>query len=169
METDEDVATIDEVDLAILDLYSGSGPLADDEAELLWGTAFSQLYRNENPRWMIELLRRHIPQPTDYCEKLADLLDPSKEEMGQLKFTKSDSLRSVQRFADLIGVALKVLAAEKAGEKRYLAVQQIAEQTGKSERHVWKALRRIKGIPPPEEQALRMIKGIPPPEEQKNH
>jgi hypothetical protein len=37
-------------------------------------------------------------------------------------------------------VGNKVLDAEAAGEKRYVAVRRIAKEIDKSERYVWKAL-----------------------------
>jgi hypothetical protein len=112
---------------------------------LLWSTALLELCQHENPRWMIELLRRHIPPPAFFCDRLADLLDPSKDAMGRLTLTKSRIWRSVERERKSTDIVHRILDAETAGDKRYLAVAQIAKQIGCSERHVWAMLKTVKG------------------------
>jgi hypothetical protein len=118
--------------------------------------ALHHLWRHSNPTRVIKLLRRHVPPPAAYCDLLADLMDPSKakDSPGQLKFVKSGNFfRSMQSSFGLVNVGNKVLDAEKAGEKRYLAVERIFKELGVSERYVWKAVEFAEtAAKPPEEQ-----------------
>jgi hypothetical protein len=88
-------------------------------------------------------LREHVPPAEHQYEFFADLLDPSKAEgqFWQVTFIKSrKAFRKSDTNWELLQVGNKVLDAEAAGEKRYLAVERIAKEINKSERYVWKAL-----------------------------
>jgi hypothetical protein len=108
---------------------------------ILWHQALGQLCTTGKTELVMQLLRHRIPPTPDDCEFLADLFDPSKAEFGQLKFAISPSLRRQEREGNMISLGEMVLRQEQRGEKRYLAVQQIAKSHGFTERHVWKALK----------------------------
>jgi hypothetical protein len=112
--------------------------------EILWHHAWGALVEDENPRPMIELLRRHMAPPAYYCDVLADLLDPAKTDYGQLSFRKSKAFLDLEQTNHLLSMGDMVLQFEEWGEKRYVAVQKVAARMGVTERYVWKALRKRK-------------------------
>jgi hypothetical protein len=108
-------------------------------------------------------LRQHVPPAEHQYEFFADLLDPAapwpprlrnpapahlpwaslkaEGQFWQVTFIKSrKAFRKSDTNWELLKVGNKVLDAEAAGEKRYLAVERIAKELNKSERYVWKAL-----------------------------
>jgi hypothetical protein len=129
------------------DMDSGDhGDDYDDDARLmerfgLWQTALHDL-RNGDPRPAAELLRRCVPLTVSASHGLADLLDPETEwgaySRLELKNYKS---REFEKLENSIPIVYQVFDAIRAGDKRYLAVQKVAERIGKTERHVWGALR----------------------------
>jgi hypothetical protein len=125
------------------DLESSELERTDTERAHLWSLALSRLYLHGDPTKIIELLRQHVPPAEHQYEFLADLLDPSKAEgqFWQVTFIKSRrAFRKSDTNWELLKVGNKVLDAEAAGEKRYVAVERIAKELSKSERYVWKAL-----------------------------
>jgi hypothetical protein len=109
----------------------------------LWALALRDLYHHGDLTKVVELLRRHVPLAEHQSEFFADLLDPSKaaDQLWQVKVVKSGNLsRKIESFWERARVGNKVLAAEKAGEKKYLAVERIAKEINKSERYVWNAV-----------------------------
>jgi hypothetical protein len=109
----------------------------------LWSLALGRLHLHGDPTKIIELLRQHVPPAEHQYEFFADLLDPSKAEgqFWQVTFIRPrKAFRKSDTSWELLKVGNKVLDAEAAGEKRYLAVERIAKEINKSERYVWKAL-----------------------------
>jgi hypothetical protein len=125
------------------DEFRGGLEPSQSERAHLWSLALSRLHLHGDPTEIIELLRQHVPPGEHQYEFFADLLDPSKAE-GQfchVTFIKSrKALRKSDTNWELLKVGNKVLDAEAAGEKRYVAVERIAKEINKSERYVWKAL-----------------------------
>jgi hypothetical protein len=80
------------------------------------------------------------------CETLLLRIYPwaslkAEGQFWQVTFIKSrKAFRKSDTNWELLKVGNKVLDAEAAGEKRYLAVERIAKELNKSERYVWKAL-----------------------------
>src|SRR5262249_7207939 len=116
----------------------------------LWSGALLTLWAMGDQRSVVALLRQGVAPPPDYCKVLAEMLDPPSDRVaaGRLSFTRSGKI--VERPPASRGreeLATRVHRAVAAGEKEYLAVEQVAKKTGYTERHVWKALKELKDGP----------------------
>lgn len=115
--------------------------LIDGTPENVWGRALFRLWRHGDTTGVGKALRDHIPPPPSYCDLLASLIDPkTKDRPGALAWKKSGNFfRTMKKQFRQVDVGNAVLDAVKRGEKKYLAVENVASETGLHKRWVWAA------------------------------
>jgi hypothetical protein len=106
----------------------------------LWFIAIQCLRQKGDARPIAALLRAGIPPSVSDRHELADFLDPDPEWATYRLELKKFRNRKWEKKGKFGLIANEVFAAERAGEKRYLAVEKVAKRIGKTERHVWEAL-----------------------------
>jgi hypothetical protein len=73
---------------------------------------------------------------------------PGREAAARLSFARSGKIATTRPGAlKRAELGLSVLKAQKAGEKKYLAVPRVAAENGCSERYVWEAIKEFEGGP----------------------
>jgi hypothetical protein len=122
----------------------------DDELEMTWQLALYQLEQHQNPRPLAELFQNEVPLPKTISRNIGHLLDPdfpSNMRSGQLLFVRSGKFsQMIDSFSARVKAGQMVLEAEAIGEKRYLAVEQVAKRIGKTPRYLWSARKLAESI-----------------------
>jgi len=113
--------------------------LRGDDHSRLWRTALC-LFRNGDPSRVALLFRLRVPLSASASHELADLFYPDPERATYRLELKKFRNRNREKLEKLLPIARQVLEAERAGEKRYMAVERISKQIDKTQRHVWDAL-----------------------------